>query len=103
MKVEVIDGLAAALETVGDQAKPRLFKTKITGQRNGNLLEPAQQDTVLGSGVEERGDVLSRDDQEVHRSLRIDVVKGHDLIVLVGQFSRNLTTGDLAEKTIVHQ
>jgi len=97
MKVEVIDGLAATLETVCDQAEPRLLQAKSASQVDGSVLEPAQQSTVIGSDVEKSGYVLARDHQYVYRGLRIDVVEGYDLVVLVDQLSRNLAAGDFAE------
>ena len=62
----------------------------------------AQQGTVLlrqGSGTL---DVLFGHNKEVHLSLRVDIVKRHDLIVLVELFGGDLTLGDHAKQTIFH-
>ena len=62
----------------------------------------AQQGTVLlrqGSGTL---DVLFGHNKKVHLGLRVDIVKRHDLIVLIQLFRGDLALGDHAKQTIFH-
>ena len=57
---------------------------------------------VVRRRVGERGDVPLRDDHEMHRRLRLDVVEREHVVVLVHLLRRDLAAHDLAENAVVH-
>src|SRR6266511_943447 len=57
---------------------------------------------VLRGEVVERRDVLARDDEQVHRRLRVDVLESHDVRVLMDELRGDLPLDDLAEQAVRH-
>src|SRR5580765_1347844 len=54
------------------------------------------------AAIGERGDMLFRHDQEMHRRSRLDVVESDDVIIFVEDPGRNFPSRNLAKNTIVH-
>jgi len=48
--------------------------------------------------LREARNLLARNDQNMHRSLRLDIPKGHHVVVLIHNVSRNLALDDLGEQ-----
>src|SRR6202162_403648 len=101
MQVKMKDGLARArahvkhgAATAGDVALLR--------QLGGNKLQPPQQRGVGGLRIGERGNVLARANQDVHRGLRLNVFERENLVVLMDQLRGNLLRADTAKNTIAH-
>src|SRR5205085_11632472 len=63
----------------------------------------AQHLGVLVARLQQRGDVALGHDQKVHGGLGIDVLEGHDVVVLVDDVGRALTGGDATEHAIGHR
>ncbi len=80
--VEMIHGLAAVFAGVDDRAKA-LGQAFFRGDLTGEGEHMAQQRCVLLSGVGERLQMDTRNDQKMHGRLRRDIAKRDDLIVLV--------------------
>ena len=57
---------------------------------------------VAGRQIVQRGDVPARDDQDMQRRLRVDVLERHQLIVLMDELAGNLAADDLAEEAVGH-
>src|SRR5262245_29161057 len=65
-------------------------------------LYRAHERIIMRAEIVERGDVATRNNQDVQRRLRVDVPDGDELVVLVDKASRDLSRDDLAEKTVAH-
>ena len=90
------DGLARALAVVGDEAV--VLEAEVAGDRGGPRDDLADELPVLGPGVGELRDVLARDDEDVRRRLRRDVVEGVDAIVGVGLSSTGSRRSAILQK-----
>jgi hypothetical protein len=61
-----------------------VLEAEVAGDRSGPGDDLADELPVFRSGIGELRDVLARDDEDVRRRLRGDVVKGVDALVGVG-------------------
>jgi len=101
MEMQVLHGLAGILADIGDHAVA-VVQTDFLGQLGDHGKDMAQQGTVLlrqGSGTL---DVLFGHNKEMHLGLRVDIVKRHDLIVLIQLVRGDLALGDHTKQTIFH-
>jgi hypothetical protein len=78
------------------------LQTSLTGNLGGGEVAVADDLRITGLGFFETGEVALGDDQHVGRSLRVNVLKGNDLVVLIYLFGGNFTRDDLAEQAISH-
>ena len=62
-----------------------------------------QQRLVFRVGVGQFDDRLARDDQHMHRCLRVNIADRHAVFVLVDKLRGDLTAGDLAEYGVFHR
>ena len=90
MEMQVLHGLAGILADIGDHAVA-VVQANFLGQLGDHGKDMAQQGTVLLSQGSGTLDVLFGHNKKVHLGLRVDIVKRHDLIVLI-----QLVRGDLA-------
>ena len=58
---------------------------------------------IVGRQVVQRRDVALRHDENVRRSLRVDVVERDDAIILIDNRRRDLSIDDAAEETFGHK
>src|SRR5664280_1483841 len=65
-------------------------------------LTIAENFSILRGRFFQPDDVLARNDQEMHRSLWIDVLKNEDFLVLVDFFRGDLAGNNFAKKTVLH-
>jgi len=65
-------------------------------------LHRSYQRIVVRGEIVQRGDVTTRDDQDMQRRLRVDIPNGDDLVVFMHEASRDLPCDDLAEEAIAH-
>lgn len=79
-------------ESITDTLLPRDFSS--------SQHQVAQQALVFRPGVGQAGDVLTRDHQDVCWSLRVDIPKSNNVVILVDDLGRGLAAGNLAEDAI---
>lgn len=97
MNVDVKDRLPC-ISAVVDNRAVAVFETFLFGYARGDAEEVADEFFVAGLRLIERGYVLARYDEDVRRSLRVDVTKGYGPSVLEDLLSGNLARDDLAEE-----
>lgn len=69
--------------------------------RNGSGGEQkvAERGLVGGRGFADAGDKFLRDDEHMHRCLRVDIVDGDAEVVLVRELGGNLAVDDFLEES----
>lgn len=89
--------LASFAVAVEDGAVPSVCVALLL--RNGGCTPDhfTNQRIVSGRKVVERRDVTSRDDENMERSLRVEILKGHEPIILIDDRRRNLPGRDSTE------
>ena len=97
--MNVVNGLAALFVAV-EHGTVTCLATQLLCQFLRGVDHMANDGAILFGDVVQRGDMLLRDHQKVHWGLRVDIVKGEDLIIFVYLLGRNLAVDDLAEQTI---
>src|SRR5258706_6077278 len=100
--VKMIHVLPADSPGVDDGAEA-VGRSLLAREPGGDGQHAAQHRRVLGPAVSERIDVRFRDDHEVDRGLRIDVVEGEHVVVFVDFLARDLARDDLAENAVFHR
>ena len=79
MKVQVLNALAAVRADIGHNAVAALVDAQLFAQLRNDRVDVAQQrGVILGQGCGRRN-VLLRDDEKMHGSLRVDVVERQQL------------------------
>src|SRR5918999_642300 len=102
MEVEVMDALSGVRPYVGDDSPAGSIDLVGPGQVSRGDEHVGQHVALLVAERPGRLDVLLRDDQDVHRSLRIDVPEGHHVIGGVHDIRLLITRGDPAEQAVLH-
>src|SRR5258708_3565795 len=90
-------GLAAVAAVVDHDAITGFGDAEFPGQSGGGQQQVAEGGLVGGGRFTDAGNELLRDDEHMHRRLRIDVVDGEAELVLVRELRRNLAVDDLLE------
>ena len=99
MQMKMKDGLsrAAAIVENGAIAGEQIA---FLGEFRCNQLQFPEHRLIFRGGIVQRGKMFSRADQNVRRSLRVDIFKRKHLFIFINEFRRNLLRGDFAEQTI---
>jgi len=97
--VKVVDGLAAVGAGVDDHAIA-VDEPFRTSNFSGSGKQVAEERSVTGIAVGERGDVFSGNDEEMSGRLRIDVEEGDAAVVLVNELGGDGSGDDLAEEAL---
>ena len=100
MKMEVKNGLACVRTCVDDYAKAFLRDTLFLRELGGNQKNIANYFSIVSAQIRKRGDMLARDNQNMNRRLRIDVLEGHHGVIFVEHITLNLFLDNAAEQTI---
>jgi hypothetical protein len=100
MDVQVKNGLAAGVVRIDDDTVAFFGKTLAASNFGGGQKQLTEGFPVALSCLVERGKMLARNQQNVRRSLRVDVVKSYANIVFVNFFRRNIARNDFAKDTI---
>src|ERR1700691_923656 len=66
----------------------------------GGYLAAADQFGIAGSSFLQSSKMFLRDDEHMGRRLRVDVLKGEDILVFVNFLRGNLAAQDAAEKAV---
>ena len=102
MHVQMRHGLAAVAPVV-DHEPVAVFEPELLREGGGGEEEVTKDRLVGGRGLADARDELLRDDEHVHRCLRVDVVDGNAVLVFVRQLGRDLAVDDLLEDGLGHQ
>ena len=97
--MEVVDGLAAVVAGVDDQAVA-VGEAVGAGEVCRYGGEMAEEGGVFFRDVGERGEVLFGDDEEVGGGLRVDVGEGEGVVVFVEALGGDGAGDDLAEEAV---
>ncbi len=101
--MQMIHALPGISSGVRHDPIPIGIESLLRGQLGGKRHQPTQQSFTLGPfEVPDRGDMSSRDDQQVHGSLWVDIREGNRLVGALHDLGRNLPGHDSAEQTISH-
>ena len=98
--MEVGDGFAAVGAVVDDEAET-LSEIEFGGDQTRHLEKVAEGPGILFGGGADPVYPFLRDDQEMDRSLRTDVVDDHTMLILKFQSGRDLPVDDAAEDRFV--
>src|SRR5579884_2722695 len=98
----MLDRLTAVAADVRDEAVARAGDPLVVRNALREAEHPAPQLVVLNTELVRGDDVLPRDDEHVHRCLRVDVANGEDRIVLSHVRRGDLVPADAAEETVTH-
>ena len=93
--------LAAILAAVIHNAVA-FFQSQLLGKLGRSSKDVSKQRTVFLCQLVGRGDVFLWNDQNVYRCLRIQIIKGQNLVILIGLFRRDFPGSDFAKNTIRH-
>lgn len=99
MVVKMINRLPGPRVRVQDHAIPFRGNASLARQFRSYEENLAHKFPIVPREVEPRRDVLPRDNQNVNRRLRGDVLESHQPVVLVDDSGRYLLLDDLAEET----
>jgi hypothetical protein len=99
VEVEVEDGLAGLPAGVGDEA---VVADAPVARDGGGADQDLSEERRVVRGVVHVDEMLLRDQEDVRRRLRVDVLERQDPLVLVHLFRRDLARRDLAEKAVAH-
>lgn len=100
--MQMVDGLVGIRAVVHHAAVSALGYTLTRRDARGGQGHLSQDTVMLRISQREVGDVLPRDHQDVNRGRRIDVAKGHDILILVDNVGGNLAHNNAAKETIDH-
>ena len=99
MQMQMADRLAAILAGIHHRAEavaePFLFRDLLR-----HCVQVSKQPLVPGRQMRERGNVLARDQQQMHRRLRMNIREDHRIVIFIKLLRRNRTRGNLAEQTV---
>ena len=98
--MDVEHGLPGLAVRVEDRSVPALVIAVLRRQGGRPAKHRTHETIVAWRQVVQRGDVLPWHDQHVQRRLRIDVLEGHQRVVLVDDGARDFTRDDLAEEAV---
>ena len=98
MEMEMLYGLASIVTAVGDHTVA--IGDACCFGNFGDLFKDFGNNGAVGFvDSVNRGNMFFRNNKNMDRGLRIDVVKGKDLVVFVCFFGRNISRDDLTENT----
>ena len=100
--MNVEDRLASFAIGVEDRPVSALAVPVLLRQRRRSPRHRSDQLVITRREVVQRGDVTSRDDQQMERRLRIDVLDGDYGIVLMDDRGWNRACDNLAEEAVSH-
>lgn len=99
--MQVRDGLAAVRAVIDYEAEA-FGEIEFAGNLAGDGEHMAEDGFVSWSGFSDARDNFLRDDEQVHRRLRLDVVEDEALIVLVFDLGGDFSGDDAFEDGLGH-
>ena len=95
-------GFAGIGSVVEDEPEAALCQAKLPGDFGGFQHEMTEQGVIFRFGFGDAGDGPFGDDQHVLGGLRLDILKGDDLVVFVNDRSRDFAGDDLFKQGFAH-
>lgn len=77
-----------------------VFNIALAGDLSGGQVTASDQFSVFFLCLFQSGKVLLGNDEHMRRSLRLDVVKGEDVVVFIHFLRGNVTVDDAAEEAV---
>jgi hypothetical protein len=99
MQMHVVHRLAAILARIHHRAEA-LRESILFGDLLRHRVQVSQQPLIAGRKMRQRRNMLARNQQHMHRRLRMNVREGYCIVVFIKLLCRNLSRGDLAEQAI---
>jgi hypothetical protein len=103
MVMEMKDGLARVVAAVYDHAKTVFGDALFVGELGDQTEDIGKDIAIALLEVQQSGDVLTRDDQDMHGGFRINIPEGEHRVVPINNLRFDLAVNDTAEKTIAHR
>ncbi len=100
--MDMENGLSGRFQTIGHHSITGLVELFLGSNLFRCEKNPANNLLIGLSDVVKSGDVLLGEDQDMERSLRIDVVDGYKMVIFINLRNINLPTDHFAEKAITH-
>jgi hypothetical protein len=97
MDMEMRYAFPAIRAIIDDQTETRVMQAFLLGHGLRNKDEMTQKRFVLGSGCRNARDFLFWNDQDVNRSLRVDIVESQAEIVFINDPGGNFPGDDFGE------
>ena len=102
MKVQVKDTLPGVRANVGQETIATLIYAYFMGQLRCSHEDFGEYRSILECQLRDGGNVTAGNYQNVVWRLRVDILKRHDVLVLIDDFTGYLTSRNLAEKAVLH-
>src|SRR5688572_10547444 len=100
VNMKMKDRLPAVGVRVDDDAVAVFGETLFARDFGGRQKQPPERLLMIFPGLVERIEMLARNDQDMRRRLRADVVKSDASLVFINARRRNRAVDDLTKKTI---
>jgi hypothetical protein len=97
------DALACVGARIDDHAKSGVGNSVFARQARRDLEDLTDERVIIGFDIEHARDVLSWNEKNMHRRLRLDVPERNDTIVLIDDIGVDLSFDKRAKKTAVHR
>ena len=97
MDMKMRDAFTAIRTIINDQAETRVIESFLFRDGLCDKDQMTQKRFVFGFGLGHARDFLFGDDQDVNRSLRLDVMKGQAKIIFKGNPGGNLPGDDFGK------
>jgi hypothetical protein len=102
VNMQVKDRLAGFRVRIDNSSVSGSVNALLSGHAPHNGHHVAEKHLVLLQAVIERNNMFSRDDQQVNRSLGVDIMKGDAVLVFIGYLRRHFMRRHTAENTSGH-
>src|SRR5260370_8372582 len=102
MKVQVKDTLPGVRDNVGQETIATLIYAHFMRQLCSSHEDFGKYRSILERQVRHGGYMTERNYQDVVWRLRVDILKRHDILVLIDNFAGYLASRNLTEKAVLH-
>lgn len=102
MKVQVKDTLPGVRANVGQETIATLIYAHFMRQLRSSHEDFGKYRSILERQVRHGGYMTARNYQDVVWRLRVDILKRHDILVLIDNFAGYLASRNLTEKAVLH-
>jgi hypothetical protein len=101
MQVKMLDRLTGAAPSIDNNAKAILGNAKIIGHARADAQEIAKQRLIIARSIIKRIHMFARDNQNVFRRLRINIMESHAPFILINNIGRLIASANSAKQTII--
>ncbi len=100
VKMDMPDHLPAGRVAIDNDPETVFSKTEVMGDLAGDLMNMTDQFIICSCQIKNGADMLARNDQEMMRRLRVDVLDDDQTIILENLLAGDLAGNDFTEYTI---